>query len=160
MGSWRILMEWVPGAEIEPTEAKITPWQERNFTVKGASHVQCPRFEHLTIWPSACCGMSTSECVQSRERRRDAFFSHTADAALIAGITAVSLASTYFEVLAHKHLLRVELARRTVWIADTLQPGVEQALAAGKTPDIALQAALLRSKGRLWAWRYLTPRAA
>jgi len=75
---------------------------------------------------------------------------------LIAGITVVSLASTYFEVLAHKHLLRVELARRTVWIADTLQPGVEQALAAGKTPDIALQA----SKARLWAWRYLTRKAA
>src|ERR1700758_1303290 len=66
---------------------------------------------------------------------------------LIAGITVVSLASTYFEVLAHKHLLRVELARRTVWIANTLQPGIEQALASGKTPDIALQADLLRKQG-------------
>ncbi len=66
---------------------------------------------------------------------------------LIAGITVVSLASTYFEVLAHKHVLRLELARRTVWIADTLQPEVEQQLAAGKTPDIAVQAALLRKQG-------------
>ena len=33
--------------------------------------------------------------------------------ALIAGITVVSLASTYFEVLAHKHVLRRELERRT-----------------------------------------------
>ena len=34
--------------------------------------------------------------------------------ALIAGITAVSLASTYFEVLAHKHVLRRELSRHTI----------------------------------------------
>ena len=33
--------------------------------------------------------------------------------ALVLGITLVSVASTYFEVLAHKHLLRQELARRT-----------------------------------------------
>jgi alpha,alpha-trehalose-phosphate synthase [UDP-forming] len=66
--------------------------------------------------------------------------------ALIAGITVVSLASTYFEVLAHKHVLRRELTRRTVWIANTLQPGVEQALAAGRTPDVALQAGLLREQ--------------
>jgi trehalose 6-phosphate synthase len=66
--------------------------------------------------------------------------------ALIAGITVVSLASTYFEVLAHKHMLRRELARRTVWIGNTLQPGVEQALTAGRTPDIAMQAALLREQ--------------
>ena len=31
--------------------------------------------------------------------------------ALIAGITLVSLASTYFEVLAQKHVLRRELVR-------------------------------------------------
>jgi trehalose 6-phosphate synthase len=66
--------------------------------------------------------------------------------ALIAGITVVSLASTYFEVLAHKHVLHRELARRTAWIGTSLQPGVEQALAAGKLPDIAAQAAFLRSR--------------
>jgi alpha,alpha-trehalose-phosphate synthase [UDP-forming] len=66
--------------------------------------------------------------------------------ALIVGITVVSLASTYFEVLAHKHMLRRELARRTVWIANTLQPGVEQALAGGRTPDIAIHAELLRAQ--------------
>ena len=33
--------------------------------------------------------------------------------ALIAGVTLVSVASTYFEVLAHKHVLREELERRS-----------------------------------------------
>ena len=41
--------------------------------------------------------------------------------ALILGVTLVSLASTYFEVLAHKHVLRGELARRTIWIGNSLQ---------------------------------------
>jgi trehalose 6-phosphate synthase len=67
--------------------------------------------------------------------------------ALIAGITLVSLASTYFEVLAHKHVLRRDLTRRTISIGNRLQPGVEQALAAGKVPDIAPYAATLRNDG-------------
>ena len=67
--------------------------------------------------------------------------------ALIAGITVVSLASTYFEVLAHKHVLRRELARRTIWIGDYLQPGMELALGSGKTPEIGVQAGMLRSQG-------------
>ena len=46
--------------------------------------------------------------------------------ALIAGITVVSLASTYFEVLARKHVLRVELERRTGWLGTSLQPFVER----------------------------------
>jgi hypothetical protein len=33
--------------------------------------------------------------------------------ALIAGVTLVSLGSTYFDVLAHKHALRQELERQT-----------------------------------------------
>jgi hypothetical protein len=33
--------------------------------------------------------------------------------ALVAGITLISVASTYFEVLTHKHALRLELERRT-----------------------------------------------
>jgi alpha,alpha-trehalose-phosphate synthase [UDP-forming] len=66
--------------------------------------------------------------------------------ALIAGITVVSLASSYFEVLAHKHVLHRELARRTTWIGTSLQPGIEQALASNKMPDIGAQAALLRSR--------------
>lgn len=64
--------------------------------------------------------------------------------ALIAGITLVSVASTYFEVLARKHVLHAELERRTIWVGNSLQPGVEQALTLGATPDIAPQAAWLR----------------
>lgn len=33
--------------------------------------------------------------------------------ALVACVTAVSIASTYFEVLAHKHFLREDLLRRS-----------------------------------------------
>ncbi len=65
--------------------------------------------------------------------------------ALIAGITVVSLASTYFEVLARKHVLRVELERRTGWLGTSLQPFVERALAAGAIPDIRAVAEELRS---------------
>ncbi len=67
--------------------------------------------------------------------------------ALIAGIAVVSLASTYFEVLAHKHILHRELIRRTVWVGNSLQPGIEQALTMGRVPDIAGSGALLRSQG-------------
>jgi trehalose 6-phosphate synthase len=35
--------------------------------------------------------------------------------ALVVGITLVSVASTYLEVLAHKHVLRRELQRKTAW---------------------------------------------
>ena len=65
--------------------------------------------------------------------------------ALVAGITAVSLASTYFEVLARKHVLRRDLERRTGWLATSLQPFVEKALAAGAMPDITAVAQELRS---------------
>jgi alpha,alpha-trehalose-phosphate synthase [UDP-forming] len=67
--------------------------------------------------------------------------------ALIAGISAVSLASTYFEVLAHKHILHRELMHRTIWIGNTLQPDIEQALTQGRIPDISVPAARLRSQG-------------
>ena len=67
--------------------------------------------------------------------------------ALIVGITLVSLASTYFEVLAHKHTLHRELMVRTIWIGNSLQPDIEQALTQGRSPDIALHQARLRSQG-------------
>ena len=44
--------------------------------------------------------------------------------ALIAVVTVVSAASTYFDVLAHKHTLRVELERRTRWMGTSLEPNV------------------------------------
>ena len=66
---------------------------------------------------------------------------------LIAGITVVSLASTYFEVLTRKHVLRSELVRRTGWIGSTLQPGIEQALTAGQTPNVNISAGILQRQG-------------
>jgi trehalose 6-phosphate synthase len=65
--------------------------------------------------------------------------------ALIAGITVVSLASTYFEVLARKHVLRRELEHRTGWLGTSLQPFVEKALISGSIADIAAVAQELRS---------------
>jgi trehalose 6-phosphate synthase len=40
--------------------------------------------------------------------------------ALIAGVTLVSVASTYFEVLAHKHALRKELEQRSTWMGPSI----------------------------------------
>ena len=62
--------------------------------------------------------------------------------ALIVAITLVSVASTYFDVLAHKLVLRRELQRRSAWLGASLQPGVEQAVATGNVD--AINAALMR----------------
>ena len=53
--------------------------------------------------------------------------------ALVACVTAVSVASTYFEVLAHKHFLREELERRSQWMGATVMPNLEQAMAIGNS---------------------------
>jgi trehalose 6-phosphate synthase len=76
--------------------------------------------------------------------------------ALVAGITLVSVASTYFEVLAHKHVLRQELERRTTWLSKSLQSDLEKTildksiqdkiLAGGKSPEIAAELARLRAE--------------
>jgi trehalose 6-phosphate synthase len=64
--------------------------------------------------------------------------------ALIVGITLLSLASTYFEVLARKHALRRELEHRTGWLGTSLQPYMEEALSTGSTPQITAVAQELR----------------
>jgi alpha,alpha-trehalose-phosphate synthase [UDP-forming] len=64
--------------------------------------------------------------------------------ALIAGITVVSVASTYFEMLARKHVLRHELEVRTGWLGTSLQPYIEQSLTSGSTPQVSALAAELR----------------
>jgi trehalose 6-phosphate synthase len=51
--------------------------------------------------------------------------------ALIVAVTLVSVASTYFDVLAHKHTLRVELERRVKWMGLSVQPDVTGALETG-----------------------------
>src|ERR1700733_6461280 len=65
---------------------------------------------------------------------------------LVACVTAVSVASTYFEVLAHKHFLREDLERRSKWMGVGLQPYLEQTLALGNTA--ALPSLLNSSKAR------------
>jgi trehalose 6-phosphate synthase len=52
-------------------------------------------------------------------------------AALLLGIIGISGASTYFEVLANKHTLRVDLARRTQWFGAGIQPHIEQHILTG-----------------------------
>src|SRR5580704_14733650 len=49
--------------------------------------------------------------------------------ALIAGVTLLSVASTYFEVLEHKHVLRQELEWRSSYMGVSLKPQLEQAFA-------------------------------
>ena len=63
---------------------------------------------------------------------------------LIAGITLVSVASTYFEVMAHKLALRRELERRTSWLGTSLEVDIEQAMAPGKTDSVATAVANLQ----------------
>src|ERR1700749_3633726 len=64
--------------------------------------------------------------------------------ALVICVTAVSVASTYFEVLAHKHFLREDLEQRSKWIGVSLQPYLEQVLSAGNAA--ALPELLAKSK--------------
>jgi trehalose 6-phosphate synthase len=59
------------------------------------------------------------------------FFRARFIAALLLGIIGISAASTYFEVLAHKHTLRVDLTRRTQWFGAGIQPHIEQQLVLG-----------------------------
>jgi len=57
--------------------------------------------------------------------------------ALILGVTLISAASTYFDVLAHKHVLRLELERRTQWMGVSVEPALERALAGGDLSGLA-----------------------
>jgi trehalose 6-phosphate synthase len=66
--------------------------------------------------------------------------------ALAACVTLVSIASTYFEVLAHKHLLREELERRDQWIGASLQPDFERVMSGGYIAT--LMDLVYRSKSR------------
>jgi alpha,alpha-trehalose-phosphate synthase [UDP-forming] len=66
--------------------------------------------------------------------------------ALVLGVTLVSVASTYFEVLSHKHALRLELQRRTAWLARSLQAEMQKTMTGSQTAEIAAEAARLRSQ--------------
>jgi trehalose 6-phosphate synthase len=64
--------------------------------------------------------------------------------ALVVGITLVSVASTYFEVLAHKHVLRQELQRRTAEQSASMQSETEKTVAGGQSAGIAAELVRLR----------------
>jgi trehalose 6-phosphate synthase len=66
--------------------------------------------------------------------------------ALVVGVTLVSVASTYIEVLAHKYVLRQELKRRTAWQSKSLQAAMEKSLAAGQAADTVAEAVRLRAQ--------------
>lgn len=63
--------------------------------------------------------------------------------ALIVGVTFVSVASTYFDVLAHKHTMRQDLENRTALLGASLQPEIETAVAANRVDVIAATVARL-----------------
>ncbi len=83
--------------------------------------------------------------------------------ALIASVTIVSVASTYFEVLAHRHVLRQELTRRSRWMGISLLPDLQKAVATGNNDTLskaidnartntgALGLAVFNSNGKLLA---------
>jgi trehalose 6-phosphate synthase len=66
--------------------------------------------------------------------------------ALVVGITLVSVASTYIEVLAHKHVQRQELMRRTAWQSKGLQAAMENSLATSQAAGTVAEAARLRAQ--------------
>jgi alpha,alpha-trehalose-phosphate synthase [UDP-forming] len=77
--------------------------------------------------------------------------------ALILGITLVSVGSTYFDVLAHKHVLRQELARNSAWLGASLQPQMEQAVASGKVDAINATVERLHRPGETLGLAVYTP---
>jgi trehalose 6-phosphate synthase len=66
--------------------------------------------------------------------------------ALVIGVTLVSIASTYLEVVTHKHFLRQELKRRTAWQSKSLQAAMEKSLAAGQPAGTVAEAVQLRAQ--------------
>jgi len=72
------------------------------------------------------------------------FFRIRLVAALLVGITLISVGSTYFDVLAHKHMMRSDLARRMQWLGAGLQPQVEQQMALNHPEALPQMLARLR----------------
>jgi trehalose-6-phosphate synthase len=77
--------------------------------------------------------------------------------ALIACMTLVSLGSTYFDVLAHKHGLRRELAQRTGWLGSSLQPQAEAAIASGAEDQVSAAVVRLHRPDQELALGIYTP---
>jgi len=84
--------------------------------------------------------------------------------ALIAVVTVVSAASTYFDVLAHKHTFAGELERRTRWMGTSLDrrgrragsgrsDGAARAGRELKSATGSLGLAIYDAQGKLLAWQ-------
>ena len=56
----------------------------------------------------------------------------------------VSVATTYFDVLAHRHVLRQELDGQTKWMGLSLLPNIEQALSTGNRSELASLVKILK----------------
>lgn len=76
---------------------------------------------------------------------------------LVACVTVVSVASTYFEVLAHKHFLREDLEQRTRGTGLGLQPYLEQMLASGNTAQLSPLLASFRVRTGLMGLAVVDP---
>jgi hypothetical protein len=74
------------------------------------------------------------------------FFSVRLILALFVGITLVSVGSTYFEVLAHKHALRRDLEQRTMFLGRSLQQDLDDVAANGQIADMPARITQLRSR--------------
>ena len=77
--------------------------------------------------------------------------------ALIAGITLVSLASTYLEVLAHKHMLRNDLEQRTERLAASMEPQIAKSLSTGQGNAVTATVASLRATSGTLGLAVYTP---
>jgi alpha,alpha-trehalose-phosphate synthase [UDP-forming] len=65
--------------------------------------------------------------------------------ALILSVTLVSIASTYFEALHRRHVLRQELQARTNWMGVSLEPNIDSAMATGDATGITNMVETLRA---------------
>jgi alpha,alpha-trehalose-phosphate synthase [UDP-forming] len=66
--------------------------------------------------------------------------------ALIASVTLVSVASTYFDVLAHRHVLREDLEHRTKWMALSVQAEVQGTLETGDPTQLLQLTQFLKTR--------------
>ena len=80
--------------------------------------------------------------------------------ALILCTTLVSVGSTYFDVLAHKHVLRRELVRHSSWLGASLQPAIEQAVSSGRVDAINEAVQRLQRPDQTLALAVYTPGGA
>jgi trehalose 6-phosphate synthase len=67
------------------------------------------------------------------------FFQLRLLAMLLLGITLISVGSTYFDVLAHKHQLRTDLEKKTEWFVTGLEPQLEAQFVTGSQAVTAPQ---------------------